>query len=251
MSTLFPSCLRRHRTLPALVLLAVLAALAGCTAAPKSGYGLAPADRAPPAAAEPPAVPADGRGPYLALVARMQEQGLWYASLAHLDALEQRHGAGDDSTALRADALRQTGRAADSAALYRRLTQSSTDAAAGWRGLGLLAAADGDFNQAAEHLDKARQRLPTDALLLSDLGYALLRAGRLDDARMPLMQARELRPDHPKVAANLALYLLVRQQAAPAETLMAEQRMTGPVRAGIRAEARRLRADGGSASTSP
>ena len=65
--------------------------------------------QAAPSLAEPGADAVDTRGTYLDLIRRMQKQGAYYASLAHIDAFRQRHG---DSPALRllqADALRHTG----------------------------------------------------------------------------------------------------------------------------------------------
>src|SRR5580704_8241702 len=46
----------------------------------------------------------DTPGVYLALIDRMQAQGLYYASLAHIDAYEQQYGVSPDSILLRADA---------------------------------------------------------------------------------------------------------------------------------------------------
>lgn len=55
----------------------------------------------------------------------MQQEGLWYASLAHIDALENQWTVSEQSTLLRADALRQTGNRARSATLYQQLLQGA------------------------------------------------------------------------------------------------------------------------------
>jgi hypothetical protein len=71
---------------------------------------------------------------YLQVVAELQRKSLWYAALAHLDALEQRWGVSDTSRLLRADALRQTGQFQDSERLYRTLQSGSQAARSAWPG---------------------------------------------------------------------------------------------------------------------
>ncbi|WP_198970026.1 tetratricopeptide repeat protein [Xylophilus sp. ASV27] len=223
----------------ALIVLVPAFVLAACSSTP-NGYGVA----APPRIAEdtPPVDAApyrDSQTTYLALINRMQQNGLWFASLAHVDALEQQWGRSPDSQRLRADALRQTGQAEQSEKIYLQLAGTPQQAAAS-HGRGLIAAARGDFAQAAELLEAARRQTPTDALLLNDLGYAQLRAGRLEAARMPLMQAQQLQPDNPKVLGNIALLLLAEGKPGLAQTLMEESRLPVATRAAIAREAARL-----------
>ncbi len=47
----------------------------------------------------------DTPGMYLALIDRMQAQGLFFASLAHIDAYEKQYGTTPDTVLLRADAF--------------------------------------------------------------------------------------------------------------------------------------------------
>ena len=195
----------------------------------------------------------DTKATYLKLVEQMQKEGLWFASLAHIDALEQRWGVSPESTRMRADALRQTGQAAASEQAYKRLIGTPLESA-GYRGLGLLAGARGSFAEAAQLLKQAQRLTPTDAALLSDLGYASLRAGQIDDARLPLMQALQLRPDSAQAQSNLALYLEVTGQAEQANKLMEANRMSPAARAAVRDAAQQLRAGGAApmaASSSP
>lgn len=230
--------------------------LAACGSAPRSDYpGAGAARERQNAQAAADAVPAgegagaiDSAGTYLRLVERMQQDGLWFASLAHVDALEARHGVLPASTRLRADALRQTGQDAASAAAYRRLVGTPLEAA-GYHGLGLLAGGKGDFAEAARLMEQARRSTPTDGLLLSDLGYALLRAGRIDAARVPLMQAAQLRPDQAQVQANLALYLEASGRTDQASALMDAQRMPPASREAIRQAARDLAGGGAPVAT--
>ncbi len=195
----------------------------------------------------------DTQATYLKVVGQMQQQGLWFASLAHIDALEQRWGSTPDSTRVRADALRQTGQAELAEAAYKRLLTTPQEAA-GYRGLGLLAGARGHYAEAVQLFKQAQRRTPTDALLLSDLGYASLRAGQVEEARLPLMQALQLQPESKQAQANVALYLEATHQPEQATALMDANRMPEATRAAVRAAALQMRAAAGnpaaSASTS-
>jgi Flp pilus assembly protein TadD len=189
----------------------------------------------------------DTQATYLKLVDQMQKEDLWFASLAHIDALEQRWGVSPESTRTRAEALRQTGQAAPAEAAYRRLLGTSLESA-GYRGLGLLAGTRGNYVEAVQLLAQAQRRTPTDALLLSDLGYAHLRAGQLEEARLPLMQALQLRPDSTQAQANLALYLEATNQRDQATALMDANRMSEATRQAVRDAALQMRMRGGSAA---
>ncbi|MDR6427024.1 Flp pilus assembly protein TadD [Variovorax paradoxus] len=189
----------------------------------------------------------DTQATYLKLVEQMQKENLWFASLAHIDALEQRWGVSPESTRTRAEALRQTGQAAPAEAAYKRLLGTPL-ASAGYRGLGLLAGTRGNYAEAVQLLTQAQRRTPTDALLLSDLGYAHLRAGQIEEARLPLMQALQLRPDSTQAQANLALYLEVTNQRDQATALMDAHRMSETTRLAVREAALQMRTPGGLAA---
>jgi Flp pilus assembly protein TadD len=235
------------RALACAVAAAAALAIGGC-AGMKDQYG-ATADAqqrmAAEAAAETKAGAAiDTKATYLRLVEQMQKESLWFASLAHIDALEQRWGVSPESTRLRADSLRQTGQAAPSEEAYKRLMGTPLESA-GYRGLGLLAGARGNFADSVRLLKQAQRQAPTDALLLSDLGYASLRAGMADEARLPLMQALQLRPDSTQAQANLALYFIVTRQDEQAARLMDANNMPASARAAVRNAAQQLGAVGG------
>jgi Flp pilus assembly protein TadD len=183
----------------------------------------------------------DTQATYLKLIEQMQKEDLWFASLAHIDALEQRWGVSPESTRTRAEALRQTGQAVLAEAAYKRLLGTSMESA-GYRGLGLLAGTRGNYAGAVQLLAQAQRRTPTDALLLSDLGYAHLRAGQFEEARLPLMQALQLRPDSTQAQANLALYLEVTNQKDRATALMDANRMPETTRLAVREAALQIRA---------
>ena len=196
----------------------------------------ADADRADDAS---PALAQETERGYLQVVGEMQRKSLWYASLAHLDALEQRWGASDTSRLLRADALRQIGQFQDSERLYRTL-QGSSQAARAAHGLGLLAAAQGQYSDAVVQLEAARKLAPTDALLLNDLGYALLHTAQARDARLPLMQAVQLQPAQRRILSNVAVYLLLFGQDQEAAHWMQQHQMDANLRQQVFRQAQQL-----------
>lgn len=190
----------------------------------------------------------DSQVTYLKLVDQMQLQGLWFASLAHIDALEQRWGVTPESTRMRADALRQTGQTAPAETAYKRLMGTPLESA-GYRGLGLIAGERGNFVESVQMLRQAQRRTPTDGILLSDLGYANLRAGQYEEARLPLMQALQLRPDSTQAQANLALYLELTNQREQSLALMEANRMPEATRQAVRAAALQMRGQTSSIAT--
>jgi Flp pilus assembly protein TadD len=230
--------------LPAVVLMlacSILAGLGGCASKMESGYGVgiqAEREAALQQSQQKQDAP-DTPGMYLALIDRMQSQGLFYASLAHIDAYEKQYGSTPDTILLRADALRQTGQAEASADAYTKLLNTPL-AARGYRGLGLLAGTAEEFAKASEEFDAATRLQPTDALTLSDLGYSRLRLGDVAGARVPLMKAAELAQDNPKILSNFALFLLAEGQAAAAQGLIAQQKFSPEVQQAIRADAQRI-----------
>lgn len=222
--------------LPVLGAMAMLTVLAGCAAdKPVAGYGLPPAESTRAAGLLPPppetAAP-DNEAMYRSLIERMQAQGLFFASLAHIAKFEQQFGTNPDTQLMRARALRETGQLADAAALYRQVL-GSPQKAAGWQGLGLIAGAQGRFAESAQALAQAAQRAPTDARILNDYGYALMRSGRLPDARVPLAQAAELEQTNPQIVANLAVYLRASGETDRANAVMDRAQLAPVTRAAI------------------
>lgn len=162
-------------------------------------------------------------------ISEVQQQGRYFASLAFIDAYVAEFGRNPEIDVMQAEAFRNTGQLEQSQALYQQLLAGSETALA-YRGLGLLAGQQQNYAQAADYLAKAVQQRPTDAMLLSDLGFAQLRSHRLAQARVSLGKAAELEPDNAKVLSNLALYLLLNDQTQQAEELMTKRRMSDQVR---------------------
>ncbi|MFF7399610.1 tetratricopeptide repeat protein [Achromobacter sp. NPDC008082] len=160
----------------------------------------------------------------LSLISEAQRQERYFASLAYIDAYQQKFGNDPRVAVLRAEALRQTGQVAMSEQAYRALL-GTDQAADGWHGLGLIAGSRGQFDQAADDFARAAKLSPMDPRILGDLGYARLRAGDPSGARVPLGQAAELAPDNGKVLANLAVLLLVEGEPVRAQRLMDQARL--------------------------
>ncbi|MBY4726250.1 MULTISPECIES: tetratricopeptide repeat protein [Burkholderia] len=220
---------------------AAVVLLLGACATKENGYGVsAQTERAAlmQAADQKQSVP-DTPGMYLGLIQRMQGQGLYFASLAHIDAYDKTFGAIPESILLRADALRMTDQPVASAAVYTQLLKTPL-AARGYRGLGLIAGAAGDFDRAAQVLAQASDLAPTDASLLSDLAYAKLRSGDVVGARVPLMKAAELDQRNPKIVSNLALYLIAAGRTQDAQRLMNQQHLPADIRKDIAGDAAKI-----------
>ena len=173
---------------------------------------------------------------YLALVRQMQSKSLWYASIAHLDALDKQWGASSDSRLLRADALRQVGQLNAAVPIYQGLLGSGQDGAARY-GLGRVAAELGDFPRAAQQMEQARAANPVDSRLLTDLGYAYLRARDLNAARLPLMQAAQLNPEDAQANVNLSLFMMVSGQGAQAEEFMRQRKLDAQTQQAVKEQA--------------
>lgn len=219
-------------------LIALLCAvtMAGCSGPRIGGYGAPSAaalmqaqqnDEEKAKAAKP-----DTRELYLSMIRQMQEQGSYFASLAHIDQFRIQYGTAPDIDILRADALRETGQSDAAEQAYRTLL-SGNEAAAAWHGLGLIAAQRKDYAGAAQSLREAVFRAPTEAFYLSDLGFALLNNGDTGAARVPLAQAAELRPDSRKVLSNLAVYLVVTGEHSRADDMMTRAKMPQATRDAI------------------
>lgn len=176
---------------------------------------------------------------YLGLIGRMQQEGMYYASLAHIDAFQKRFGTNTALQVMRADALRETGQ--DDAALqaYRELL--GTDRAArAYHGIGLVLGRQGDFIRAAVELRQAVTLDPINAQVANDLGYALMRGGALQEARVPVMQALELDANNPRVISNAVVWMLANGKRNDANAMMQRAAMPDATRNAIRKEADRV-----------
>lgn len=161
----------------------------------------------------------DDKSVYMDLIRQMQQQGAYYASLAHIDAYRQRFGNTPELRRRQGDALRATGQLDAARVIYRSLLNGE-QAAAAWHGLGLVEAQSGHATAADEALLKATELEPVNAAYLSDLGYARLCDGQTAAAKDPLAMAAELDPTNAKVVANLALWAMLTGDTTRADAIM-------------------------------
>lgn len=186
---------------------------------------------------------------YGQLIRSMLDQGQYYAALAHV---QQRQRSGGDRTELRyleAEARRGLGQVAAADALYQGLLKTSY-AARAYHGLGLLHAGH-DLGRAIGYLREAARRAPTDADVRNDLGYALLRARRDDEALLELATAVELAPEAEKARNNLILLLIVRGDEAAVKRMAGEAAVPAETMARLRRQAAALKTPRGVAGGRP
>jgi Flp pilus assembly protein TadD len=203
----------------------------------RNGY----ANHAPAPSLEQPDKPAtDSQAMYLDLIRQMQQQGAYYASLAHIDAFRLRYGNPPALQRLQAEALRETGQDDAAAKVYQGMLRGS-EAAAAWHGLGLIAAGHHQFGEADDDLLRATRLEPINVTYLNDLGYARLEAGGVGTAHQPLAEAAELEPANVKVVSNLALWASLSGDDAQAEAIMQRANLPPATRDAVRKLALRMR----------
>jgi Flp pilus assembly protein TadD len=161
----------------------------------------------------------DSKAMYLDLIRQMQQQGAYYASLAHIDAFRLRYGNPPELQRLQADALRETGQDAAASQVYQGMLHGP-QAASAWHGLGLIAASNHHNAEAEKDLLQATRLEPVNVTYLNDLGYARLAAGDISIAHEPLAEAAELEPGNTKVVSNLALWASLQGEEEQSEAIM-------------------------------
>jgi Flp pilus assembly protein TadD len=160
------------------------------------------------------------RGLYLALIREMRQSGKTYAALAHLDAFEKMYPHVAEAVVLRGDCLVDIGSYAEAQAVYRTLLKSKTTAAPANAGLGRIEGLNGRWAEAAGDFSQAVTLDPTNPSYLSDLGYALMRQGSLDQALFRIKQASQLAPSDARVRNNLILVLAASGDSAGSKLLL-------------------------------
>lgn len=212
------------------VLLAIgLVAATGCAAVPDSAEEAAMRER-----------PEQAPKVHAELVRGMLAQGQYYAALAHIEELDRSGGAPEDElTLLRASTQFKLERF--EAARQAYLSLLDTDfAGQAHHGLGLVAARE-HLGQAVRHFNTAVRLRPTDSELRNDLGYTLLLAGRLAEARHHLATATELAPNAVKPQLNLVISYLLEGDAKTARRLAASFNFDGAQMRRLSEQAERVR----------
>lgn len=182
----------------------------------------------------------DSKGMYLDLIRQMQQQGAYYASLAHIDAFRLRYGSPPELQRLQGDALRETGQPAEAGKVYQGMLHGP-QAASAWHGLGLIAASDKRYAEAETDLQQATRLEPVNVTYLNDLGYSRLAAGDIASAHQPLAEAAELEPTNTKVVSNLALWASLQGDDVQSEAIMQRANLPQPTRDAIRKLAVQMR----------
>lgn len=172
---------------------------------------------------------------YRDLIGSMLENHQYYAALAHVQQQQQRSGNTPELKYLEAEARRNLGQVAQADALYRSLLRGDM-AAQAYHGLGLLHA-DRQPAQAVAFLQEAARRRPTDAEIRNDLGYALLRMRRYDEAMPEFATAVELAPGSERARNNLLLLLFARRDDAAAAKMIREAGIPADTVARLRRQA--------------
>lgn len=172
------------------------------------------------------------------LIVGMLAQKQYYAALAHVQQQQNQSGATPELRYYEAEARRRLGQTQAADALYRGLLKSDY-AAQAYHGLGLLNAGT-DLNAAVQLLRQAVQRQPTDAQMRNDLGYALMMAGRYQEALPQLATAVELDPANSMSVNNLVVLLLLRRDEAGAKRVAEQGGIGAEALATLRKQAQTL-----------
>lgn len=205
-------------------------------------------------------VDADGRslegGPeqearvYADLIERLIENGQYYAALAHVE--EHRVSAGGRDARLdlfEARALYGLGYDGQARAIFLRMLNGPM-AGHAHHGLGLIRARGDELDKALPHFVQAVRLRPTDIAMRNDLGFALMKMGRLQDAHLQLATALELAPENTRALHNLMLLMFLSGDDDGALALAGEADLSRERVAQIRRDAREFnnsvrRTDGG------
>ena len=173
----------------------------------------------------------------LNLAQEMAEQGRRHAALAHLQQLPAQLPA----VQLGQARLLRDLDPAKAKTIYTGLLGSCLDGQAE-HGLGQLAVAAGQLPVAYTHLQRARQRVPTDAQVRSDLGLVLMGMNQPEAARFEFTTALELEPRNVQPAVNLLALLFFQGRDQQAAHMATQWQLNATQVRDAQTMARRLRA---------
>lgn len=174
----------------------------------------------------------------LDLIEQLMESGRLHAALAHLDDLRSNSLY---ATYLRAEILRQSDRNQEATDYYQSLLQTCMVGEA-HHGLGLIAGRKNLLNKAVDHLTLAAEKLPVNARIRNDLGYALLLQGQFEKAQREFLTALELDQDARLAETNLMILLLATGEQAKAEAFAKRINMDAQTVADLNEKAMTIRA---------
>lgn len=156
----------------------------------------------------------------LSMIGQREKDGQLYAALAALQTLPE---SSPSVLRYKGDVLRRLGRS-DAAGHFQRL-QKTCLGPWGDHGLGLVAADEGDMKSALELLGRAAEKQPMEYRFRNDLGVAMLRMHKIEEARFELMTALELSPERNLPAVNLLSLLMAQEKPAAARSLAQRYRL--------------------------
>lgn len=128
----------------------------------------------------------------------------------------------------------------DAESLYRTLVDGCA-AAYAYHGLGQLAAARGDHEQALGYLRQATRLSPTSQAIRNDLGFVYLHLRRVEEARFELLTALELDESNTLPVENLLTLLIYDDKWREAGSLVQRSGFTPEQFQRAEQRARRLR----------
>lgn len=176
---------------------------------------------------------------YTDLIAQLLNQEQYFAALAHIEEHRIDVGPQPRLSLFEAQALYGLRYDGQARAIYLDLLGGAYDGFA-HHGLGLIAARAGRLDQALPRFIRAVQSRPTDVAMRNDLGYALMQAGRFDDARLQLSTSLELSPSNTRAQTNLMLLMLTTGDEQGARRLADAAGLNSNELASLREQARRM-----------
>jgi len=159
-----------------------------------------------------------------------------HAALAQLDALRLQ---APKAQLLRADAFRRVNRPEEARRLYQALLASCLSGQA-HHGMGLMLASLHEDGDSLNHLQMARELMPTDAQVRNDLGYALLLRRDFKAARFEFMTAIELAPDLARPRHNLYMLAALQNEDGVKQALARQWGFDASTEARLQDSARQL-----------
>src|SRR6185503_13102187 len=139
---------------------------------------------------------------YLSVIGQLIEYEKYHAALAHLEQFERLYGSTETSHRFKGDAWLALGQLSEAEREYTAVG-SAAMSGYGSHGLGRVAAARDDWARALGYFEEAVRDQPTSANFLNDLGCALYRLGRVEEAEFQLQKALDLAPRNQQVSSNL------------------------------------------------
>ncbi|PWR21142.1 tetratricopeptide repeat protein [Zavarzinia aquatilis] len=156
---------------------------------------------------------------YIALIRGMNDRGQSQAALAFLDDYLKRHPDDVEALSLKGDALLRTKQYEAADQVYIALDKRRVQPVAAF-GLGQVRAQVGDWKGAVPQFARAAGAAPTDARVLNNYGFALLKTSDFAKAYDVLARAVELSPQSQQIRTNFAIAALNTGREAQVDSIL-------------------------------